>query len=715
MGVHGFTTFVEGNRNFLSDVRFRGSRLVVDGSSLYFNLYLKHGLDRQHGGDYDAFASLVHEFLTALEVCGIEPYVVLDGGIDPSNKKFDTLQQRLQSRIKEAENISQGRNGSVLPILTRQVFIEVLIQEGVSLVQCLAEADWDIACLAHQWRCPVLSNDSDFFIFDLPGGYMPLNFFQWTNINGKALHRYIPARCYTTKGLCHFYGGMNPELLPLCAVLTGNDYGTPTEAETLRYLIDKRNGSHKSPSSRIDVLLRWLSSFSSSVEALAEVRRLMRENSGGNRKMEKGGLSSQLQEAMNEYHVTPHSPLTCWFTEYKVPERHRSTLPQCLSAVAIQGCLAPLVVDALVMRRVLLNPQVENSRQQSSHCCARAIRQAIYGILLLEGWQGGPVRSQQFGVQDSFTQRGRGGQVHGEFQFHQQSGGNERFSNDQGAVAPAQQVSSTPICVEEFDRLNLNLKRNQVKPQRLKSHLHVDTLSKVSETHRREALFEVLRVDPSALTHLPDNMWLPVAVTSFWLQEAVPKPSELQLQALVLGMVYGEIVLIEQSGTVYYEIPVPKRKWFEERRLIGQLDQIRVRSSRHRLDVAGAHSFSQWQACLWSARSLNQLLLLPEVSLLHLFSGTMVHGVLNYLKSGGTVEHMLPEFSFALYSTLLHAVKNCSSKPRPSSGGAGRGRGGERGRRGRGAVGQTRGRGRGPRRRGNDGISNRFAALELND
>lgn len=65
--------------------------------------------------------------------------------------------------------MSQGRNGSVLPILTRQVFIEVLNQRKVSLVQSLAEADWDIACLAHQWRCPVLSNDSDFFIFDLPG------------------------------------------------------------------------------------------------------------------------------------------------------------------------------------------------------------------------------------------------------------------------------------------------------------------------------------------------------------------------------------------------------------------------------------------------------------------------------------------------------------------------------------------------------------------
>ena len=90
-------------------------------------------------------------------------------GMDPSDKKFSTLRARLQSKIKEADCLSHGRHGSVLPYLTRDVFIQVLTQRGVPLVQCPAEADWEIACLAHQWNCPVLTNDSDFFIFDLPG------------------------------------------------------------------------------------------------------------------------------------------------------------------------------------------------------------------------------------------------------------------------------------------------------------------------------------------------------------------------------------------------------------------------------------------------------------------------------------------------------------------------------------------------------------------
>lgn len=80
MGVPGLTTFVEENRHILQDVRFRNSRLVIDGCSLYFRLYFSHFLDQQHGGDYDAFASLLHQFFSHLAFCDIHPYVVLDGG-----------------------------------------------------------------------------------------------------------------------------------------------------------------------------------------------------------------------------------------------------------------------------------------------------------------------------------------------------------------------------------------------------------------------------------------------------------------------------------------------------------------------------------------------------------------------------------------------------------------------------------------------------------
>lgn len=56
----------------------------------------------------------------------------------------------------------------------------------------------------------------------------------------------------------------------------------------------------------------------------------------------------------------------------------------------------------------------------------------------------------------------------------------------------------------------------------------------------------------------------------------------------------------------------PPVYWPAERNILRGLDRLRVRPGERRgLDVGVAHAFSQWQACLWSALCLNQLLLLP--------------------------------------------------------------------------------------------------------
>lgn len=102
---------------------------------------------------------------------------------------------------------------------------------------------------------------------------------------------------------------------------------------------------------------------------------------------------------------------------------------------------------------------------------------------------------------------------------------------------------------------------------------------------------------------------------------------------------------------------------------------------------------------------------LPLSLFLSLFSGTLVHGLLGYLKSGHTAESLLAGGSLSgqLYSSLLGAMINCSSKATPSSSATGsRRRGGGRGRRGR----RGGGRGaRGGRQGASEEINNRFALL----
>ncbi|KAJ7362096.1 Protein asteroid 1 [Desmophyllum pertusum] len=109
----------------------QNTKLVIDGSSLCYYLYR---LDCQCGGQYDEFYNTVLSFFDALISNGVESFVIFDGADDPSGKN---------------------------------------------------EADTEIASLACAWDCPVLSNDSDFFIFDIKEGYIPLD--TSTNWNSNPL------------------------------------------------------------------------------------------------------------------------------------------------------------------------------------------------------------------------------------------------------------------------------------------------------------------------------------------------------------------------------------------------------------------------------------------------------------------------------------------------------------------------------------------------
>lgn len=68
---------------------------------------------------------------------------------------------------------------------------------------------------------------------------------------------------------------------------------------------------------------------------------------------------------------------------------------------------------------------------------------------------------------------------------------------------------------------------------------------------RLGVLLDVLEVKESAMAPVPLHLKAAVAVTGFWLREAIPTPKQPQLQALVLGMVYGELSWNNQIGDTH--------------------------------------------------------------------------------------------------------------------------------------------------------------------
>ncbi|XP_066529593.1 protein asteroid homolog 1 [Hoplias malabaricus] len=696
MGVHGLTSYVEGNRQFFTDLKLKNTHLVIDGCSLYFRLYFSSGLDQVRGGDYDLFAVLMRRFFSALSECNIRPFVVVDGGMDHTDKKFKTLRERAVSKIREAHSLSRGSNGYVLPLLTREVFRQVLSELGVPLVQCISEADFEIASLAHQWKCPVLTNDSDFYIFDLNSGYLPFTFFEWENVCGKVPERYIPARRFTVNRFCSHFNHMNKQLLPLFAVITGNDY-TPAKIPEMFFSrvelqrVPVGRGSHSNP--RIEGLLLWLSQFSSLVEALEEVLEIL----GGQRK---GNLRSQLLAGIQNYQLPPNSSLAQFFTSRPaLPDIQ--TLPAALMSQpewllrALMSCrLPPLVLDVLVLQRALLIAQVENTRLPSSHEASLSIRKAIYGLLLLErAMRGNPEKGQK--------SRGKGGK-------------------GTGAPSGQSQVSSGPCVVEEYDRLDLTLKRSPVEAH-LPNHLpqlNLNTLDKMPVPVRLSVLLSTLGVMEFVLQPLPPHLCLPVCVTHFWMNSSKPKPRPSVLQGLLLGLVYGELCRLRLSTGD------PLCSCAGTASVCERLGRLRLNSGQKRgLDLGVAHNLSQWQTCMWAGIYLNQLLLfpLPEPQSAWLFSGTLLYGLESALRSGQLPESLLAGSPFALhlYSILFGAIMGIvdqvqapRSAPLPTPGNS-KGKG--RGKRGRGGG----GRGRGNRGRGGmshaTGLNNMFGMLRVED
>uniref|UniRef100_A0A2K5ED69 Asteroid homolog 1 n=1 Tax=Aotus nancymaae TaxID=37293 RepID=A0A2K5ED69_AOTNA len=328
MGIRGLMSFVEDHSNeFFTGLKLRDTKIVIDGYALFHRLCFTSNLELRCGGDYDSFADVVQKFFESLFACNICPYVILDGGCDISDKKLATIKDRAREKIQMAHSLSVGGSGYVCPLLIREVFIQVLIKLQVPFVQCFSEADRDIMTLANHWNCPVLSSDSDFCIFDLKTGFCPLNSFQWRNMNTiKDTQNYIPAKCFSLDAFCHHFSNMNKALLPLFAVLCGNDHINLPIMETFLSKARLPLGATSSKGRRhhrVLGLLNWLSHFANPTEALDNVLKY---------------LPKKDRENVKEL-------LCCSMEEYQ-------------------------------------QSQVENMQQPNAHRLSRPIRQIIYGLLL---------------------------------------------------------------------------------------------------------------------------------------------------------------------------------------------------------------------------------------------------------------------------------------------------------------------------------------------
>ncbi|KAM7062784.1 single-strand DNA endonuclease ASTE1 isoform 2-T2 [Molossus nigricans] len=575
MGVRGLMSFVEEHSNeFFTDLKLRDTKIVIDGYSLFHRLCFNSNLELRYGGDYDSFADVVQKFFESLFSCNICPYVVLDGGCDISDKKLTTLKDRAREKIQAAHSLSVGGGGCVCPLLIREVFIQVLIKLRVCFVQCFSEADRDIMTLANHWNCPVLSSDSDFCIFDLKTGFCPMNSFQWRNVNtvkGTQDH-YIPAKCFSLDALCRYFSNMNKALLPLFAVLCGNDHINLPIVETFLSKVRLPLGaaSYKGRRHhRVLGLLNWLSRFADPTEALDNVLKYLP-------KKDRENVKELLYCSMEEYQQS-QVKLQDFFQcgTYACPEALNLRLPEWVLMALAKGQLSPFISDALVLRRTILHTQVENMQKPNAHRISLPIRQIIYGLLL-------------------------------NISSH--------LENMSLNASPLQ-----PLAFSEVERINRNIKTSIVDAVELPKDLSdLSKLTELSLARRQMLLLETLKVKQTILDPIPTSLKLPIAVSCYWLQHMEPKAKLHHLQALLLGMLLGPLHAIINS---------PDKEDLREdgaKMLCEEFQRVKEQTPPGtRLDLDTAHVFCQWQCCLQMGLYLNQLLStpLPEPDLTRNFRG----------------------------------------------------------------------------------------------
>ena len=230
-----------------------------------------------------------------------------------------------------------------------------------------SEADAEIASLANAWNCPILSSDSDFFIFDIQGGFIPLSSFEWksSRLTANIFHR--------RKLASHL--GIRAELLPLFASLVGNDYVSLDALEPFAQALS-RNQTSRGHFRRKEARFASIASVLSKVPDQSVLQ--MVSHYGG------AQLREAVEQSLQGYKITESNLLRYFhgalvYSSLRTHNYHE--VDEWVLRRFRTGQFSANCMSSLTSGTVLLRFQVENCREMSANNCSLYLRRFVYGIL----------------------------------------------------------------------------------------------------------------------------------------------------------------------------------------------------------------------------------------------------------------------------------------------------------------------------------------------
>ncbi len=254
-----------------------------------------------------------------------------------------------------------------------------------------SEADAEIASLASAWNCPVLGNDSDFFIFDIKAGYIPLSFFNWKS------NRLTANVFYREKLASHFE--IRAELIPLLASLAGNDYVSWDLLAEFRSSMNRGKGARFAS---IANLLSELPNSSTVEQALESALEMV----SSQKSIEQ--LRQAVEHSLREYTIT-ESNLLRYFESGEVYSSLRTQKDREIEEWILprfrDGRFSAKCMSTLTTGKNFLRVQVENCGEVSANQCSQSLRQLVYGTLNDAGDDGGNITMVQEWDREGLTVR----------------------------------------------------------------------------------------------------------------------------------------------------------------------------------------------------------------------------------------------------------------------------------------------------------------------
>ena len=218
----------------------------------------------------------------------------------------------------------------------------------------------------------MLSNDSDFFIFDLQAGYIPLTFLNWNpdHLTAKIFYRRKMASRFRIRA----------ELIPLLASLAGNDYVNFDTLAEFKLALERRFDRGGAIFPKIANILSELPDSSTEEEALEHALQMV--PSPGNRDQ----LRKVVKDSLQEYTITESNLLRYFQVRGGVISSSLRTkndreIDQWLLEKFRDGYFSSTCMSALTVGKFVLGSLVENCREISANRCSLKLRRYVYGIL----------------------------------------------------------------------------------------------------------------------------------------------------------------------------------------------------------------------------------------------------------------------------------------------------------------------------------------------